>query len=292
VTRSFGGRRPWGGRDAHEQSNEEIEARLGRTGAVGVAALPTLSAEEVEARIGVPVVGSTRVRRRPAPDPELAHHLTTRRRILWRDSATILIGVVLALLAVRFVLPSGPAAALPSPSADATALVALGSPIATATAAVDTSSPTIGMVVPPNLHLDATPTLIPVITLPPRTPTPTPAPTAAPVPGATPGPTPAPTPKPTPKPTLKPTPTPAPPVARFTWSCSATYFATFNASTSTGAGSSPSDYAWNFDDNGATGEGKITTHQYPTSGTYYVFLKVTGPGGSNTTPLVQITCPG
>jgi hypothetical protein len=274
VTRSIGGRLR-GGRHVQQLSRVDIEARLGRTDAAGVAGAPILTEEEVEARIGLHPAAPTSVRRPLGPEPEAVHHVTTRRRLLWRDSATILLGVVVALLAVRFLLPSGPAAAIASPSADASGLVALASPSPTAPV-LDTSFPTFGNVVPPSLNLDATPTPIPVITLPPRTPTP--APTATPAPGTTPRPTPHPTPRPTPTPTPK----PSPPVAKFTWTCDATHFASFNASTSTGAGSSPSDYFWNFDDNGATKTGKIATHQYPASSVYNVFLTVTGPGGTDT----------
>jgi len=141
-----------------------------------------LSEAEIEARLGIPSTATTRVRPSPDAPPDPARYSTTRRRVLWRDSATILIGVVLALLAVRYVLPAAPASSLESPSPHDTGLVAAGSPIPSQPA-IDTSLPTIGNVVPSGLHLDATPTLIPVITLPP--PTPTPAPTATPGPTAT-----------------------------------------------------------------------------------------------------------
>lgn len=133
-----------------------------------------LSAEEVEARLGIPATAPTRVRRSAiAPATEPVPSATTRRRVLWRDSATILIGVVLALLVVRYVLPSSSAPGGGSPSPQDTGLIALDSPTPSS-GAIDTSVPTIGNVVPSGLHLDATPTLIPVITLPPRTPIPGP----------------------------------------------------------------------------------------------------------------------
>src|SRR5439155_23972878 len=107
--------------------------------------------------------------------------------------------------------------------------------------------PTFINVVPTGLHIDQTPTPVPVITLPPPTPTPAPTPTAP--PGATP--------KPTVKPTVKPSPTPSPPTARFTFTaCPAGGgLVNFNASTSTaGPAGGTLTYAWNFDD-GGTGTG-------------------------------------
>lgn len=166
--------------------------------------LPQLSEDEVEKRIGVqappPRRPPVRVR---ASRPERARYVgATRRRVLWRDSAIILIGVVLALLAARFLLPSGSSSASGSPSPDATSIIAEASPTPTTLAA--TAIPTIGQIVNPSLGLRATPTPIPVITLPPRTPSPTLAPGATPTlkPGATP------TPKPKPTPTHTPLPSP------------------------------------------------------------------------------------
>jgi PKD domain len=207
-----------------------------------------LSDEELQARIGVPTAAVTRVRRSPAAQAGPTRHAgTTPRRVLWRDSATILMGVVGALLVARFLLPSNPAAALASPSPQDTNLVAVVSPTAPPETATD---PTIGNVVPFGLHLDATPTPIPLITLPPV----------------------------------------APPDASFTRSCNQkTHLAAFNARSSTGVGPLASDYVWNFGD-GKTGTGVTTSHRYAVGGVYNVFLTVTGPGGRDTTPLVPITC--
>jgi hypothetical protein len=168
-----GGRRPKSRVEAQVLSNEDVEARLGGTDHAAVGAA-VLTHDEAKARLGVPLTALTRVRHaRGASQPESARYVTTRRRILWRDSATILIGIVLALLAVRFVLPSGPAATVGSPSPQDTGLGAVGSSTPSS-APLDTPPPTLGLVVPPSLHLDATPTPIPVITLPPATPRPTP----------------------------------------------------------------------------------------------------------------------
>ncbi len=127
--------------------------------------LPQLSEDEVEKRIGVQAAPPRRppVRVR-ATRPERVRYVgARRRRVLWRDTATILIGVVLALLAVRFLLPSGSPTAGGSPSPDASSVIVAASP--TPTEVLPTSIPTIGPVVDPKLR--ATPTPIPVITLPP-----------------------------------------------------------------------------------------------------------------------------
>lgn len=137
------------------------------------------------------------------------------KRLLWRDSAIILIGIVLALLVARFV--PGPA---PGLVADQTA--SASGPGAGGTGAPgDATAPgaTVGPVVDPSLGIDATPPPIAPITLPPTgtfepdaTADPTPRPTKKPTSTIAP-PTPAPTPEPTPEPTLAPTPemTPTPP---------------------------------------------------------------------------------
>lgn len=238
-----------------------------------------LSAEEVEARLGIPATAPTRVRQ-PAIEAGTATATeplpvgTTRRRVLWRDSATILIGVVLALLVARFLLPSGPASAVGSPSPEDTGLVAVAS-LTLSPTVVDTSAPTFGNVVPPSLHLDATPTPIPVITLPPATPRPQPTPTLQ--PGQTPSPTPAKTPTPTPHKTPAPTPPPAPiakvtcsvPTGSMTVTCSGV--GTLYAVT----------YEWTFGD-GATATGKTPPpHPYATNGTYTVTLTATNATGSD-----------
>jgi hypothetical protein len=213
---------------------------------------------------------------------------SVRRRVLWRDSATILIGVVLALLAARLVLPA-PAASDSGPSPGTTILIAVAS--ATPTPPITpTPIPTLGNVVPTGLHLDATPTPPPLITLPPATPRPTPTPTLA--PGQTPRPTPTPTPKVTPKPTPTrtpaPTPQPAPvvvihcPVATLsmTASCNSTGSLYVKGAT----------YAWTFGD-GGTATTASASHLYLTPGTYTVQLTITNATGSGQ-DTTTVTVPG
>jgi len=138
------------------------------------------------------------------PDPELeaqlddvtgAYEVVNRRRILWRDSAFILIGVVIALLVAQTLLPRSAGTVTGEPS-DFSTGVALGSIAPPRTLA---PGETFGPIIDPSLAIDATPTPIPVITL---------GPTRRPGPTATPSPTPAPTPTPTPKLTAAPTSTP------------------------------------------------------------------------------------
>jgi hypothetical protein len=123
-----------------------------------------------------------------------------RRRQLWRDSATILIGVVLVLLAGQVFIPqqtAGPAgSATPLPSE-----IAIGSvqaPVSLPPGA------TFGPIINPSLGVDASPTPIPVITM---GPTPSPSPSILPSSSIRPSvkPTLKPTVKPTVKPTIKPT---------------------------------------------------------------------------------------
>jgi PKD domain len=232
-----------------------------------------LSAEEVEARLGIPITAETKVRRSAVAAPtEPVPHAATRRRVLWRDSATILIGVVVALLVVRFLLPSGPATADASPSPDDTGIVAVASATLAPTP-TDATLATLGNVVPPSLHLDATPTPIPVITLPPATPRPQPTPTLK--PGQTPGPTA--TPKATPHKTPAPTPLPAP-IAKVTCSVPTGSMTV----TCSGAGTLYAvTYEWTFGD-GATATGRTPPpHLYATNGTYTVTLTATNVTGSD-----------
>ena len=146
------------------------------------------------------------------PDPELedqledvtgAYEVVNRRRILWRDSAFILIGVVVALLLAQFLLPGDGGTGSDDPT-DLQTGAALGLTFAPRTLA---PGETLGPILDPGLGIDATPTPIPVITLgPPPKPTPTLKP------GETAGPTPSPTPRITPRPTrTQRPPTPPPP---------------------------------------------------------------------------------
>jgi hypothetical protein len=251
----------------------------------GAKDLPHLSEEELEQRIGAASGPATRVRRSPSArtratrPPEQGRYAgADRRRVLWRDSATILIGVVLALLAARFLIPAGPSTALGSPSPADTGLVAAASPTDTPTdspspAPSATPIPT-GVVVPTGLHLDATPTPIPVITLPPPTPRPSTTPSLAP------GQSPKPSTKPSTKPGTTPAPTQGAPVVSVTCTVAALSF----TADCTSAGSSNvagATYFWEFGD-GATQSGGVTaSHTYTQAGTYVVMLTIKNSTGSN-----------
>ena len=160
-----------------------------------------------------------------------------RRRQLWRDTAMLLTAVVAALLVANLLGPelSGIASVSPAPSPTPTPTPTGMTLVPSATptdAPVMTSEP----IVDPSLGIDATPTPIPALTLPPtgtfapglpaatlrptprptRRPTPQPTmlptlpPTAAPTPEVTPPPTPELTPEPTPEITPEVTPPPEP----------------------------------------------------------------------------------
>jgi hypothetical protein len=146
------------------------------------------------------------------PDPELedqledvtgAYEVVNRRRILWRDSAFILIGVVVALLLAQFLLPRDGGTGTDDPTELPTGAV-LGMTSAPRTPAPGETFGPIGPILDPSLGIDATPTPIPVI-IPGPTQRPTPTPSLGP------GATPSPTPRITPKPTKTPPPTPPPP---------------------------------------------------------------------------------
>jgi titin len=130
--------------------------------------VPEMSVEEVEKRIG----GKERERRRRvATTPARIRTAPSNRRvILWRDSATILIFVVIALLGARFLLPNQNDVATASPTPEPT-----GSAIGTGPLDSGfnlTPVPTLGPAVDPSSALNATPTPIPVITpAPPTAPT-------------------------------------------------------------------------------------------------------------------------
>jgi hypothetical protein len=140
-----------------------------------------------------------------------------RRRQLWRDSAAILSAVVLALLAFDLLSSFSTGLLGPSPSPMPSDLAGGSQGTGASLGPGQTFVP----IVDPNLAIDATPTPIPVITLPPTgthapslppraTPRPTTRPIKTPPPSAppTPAPTPAPTPTPTPTPETTPEPTP------------------------------------------------------------------------------------
>jgi hypothetical protein len=201
-----------------------------------------------------------------------------RRRQLWRDTALILSGLVVALLVANLVLPGIAGLAGPSPSPGPSGLLAAPSPSAQGATGA-TQQP----ILDPGLGI-ATPTPIPVITLPPTgtsapsTPRPisTPRPTRAPTP---PPPTKAP---PTPQPTPEVTPIPPPGVHV---SCTALPAMTVSCSvvvTDVVAGSE----TWDMGGQGAIvtgGDGSDSiTFLYDAEGTYHVVVSVTGLDGSTT----------
>lgn len=243
--------------------------------------VPEMSLADVERRIGARE-RSRSGRRAAAPVQRVRPVPGNRRMILWRDSATILIGVVLALLVFRFVLPTSPSAATSTATPIVSeSQVAIGSEPAV-TGIQFSAAPTIGGIVNPSIDLRATPTLPPLITLPPATPRPTASPTTAP------GSTPKPTPKPTPRPTTSATPTP--PHATFTFSCTGTAMAHFVATATAGSAGGPILYEWNFDD-GSTGTTNPIDHTFLTAGPWNVFVKVTDKSGLfYVTPTQMVNC--
>ncbi len=202
-----------------------------------------------------------------------------RRRQLWRDSATILSAVVVALLA--FQLVGGLASPSPgaSQSPDESALGTSSQGPQPSLAPGQTFVP----IVDPGLGIDATPA--PRRTLPPTgthapslPPKPTPHPTTVPAPTPTTRPVPTPTPTPPPTPTPGPTPTPTPaPTADFTW----TQEGVTTTVTFTDASSGVIDtWSWDFGDGGSSGASN-PSHDYGAPGIWQVTLTVTGPGGSD-----------
>jgi hypothetical protein len=251
--------------------------------------VPELSADEVERRIGA----RERARRRRAaavPAGRIRVAPANRRVVLWRDSATILIFVILALLAARYLLPgnTGIASATETPG---TSAILVGS-LPAQTGLTFSAPPTLGNVVNPSLGLDATPTPVPIITLPPPTPTPVPTPTLA--PGATPKITPRPSHTPVPTHTPAPTPT-APHASLATPTCDTPggNSITFDGSGSTaGSAGGPLIYEWNFDEGVGFVPGTAMISHTFTSGTYGVILKVTDASGkSDVTSPVSVTLP-
>ena len=207
-----------------------------------------------------------------------------RRRELWRDSATILSAVIVALLAFQLLggLFASPPGASPSPNASGL--------VTSSQAAQPSLAPgqTLVPIVDPRLGIDATPRPTPVRTLPPtgtHAPIPpgaTPRPTTVPAPTPTkrPPPTPTPTPPPTPTPAPTPTPTPPPtpaPHADFTSSQQVLTTTVDFTDASTGI---IDTWSWDFGDGGNSSLAN-PTHEYAVPGPYQVTLTVTGPGGSD-----------
>ena len=218
--------------------------------------------------------------RRPLASPD------DRRRLLWRDTATILIAVVLALLAGQVFLPQQTAGPVGSPT-PLQSTIAIGSLAPPATLP---PGATFGPIINPSLGVDATPTPIPVITRGP-TPSPSPTPSIAPSgsvrPSAKPSvkPSTKPTPKPTPKPTHTPIPTAPPPDANF--STDITLLVVDFNNTSTG----DTAWSWDFGDGIGTSTQRNPTYAYLDPGTYSVTLTVSGPGGPDSSITHNVTVP-
>jgi hypothetical protein len=218
------------------------------------------------------VIPNARVTSNPGP-------IVDRRRLLWRDSATILIGLVIALLAAQALLPGYSLLPTGSPTPEPSG-IAIGSFLPPLSLA---PGETFGPIIDPSLGIDATPTPIPVITLGPS-PSPTPSPSATPKTVPTPKPstkpkptpTPAPNPTPTPAPTPVVTPPPTPPTAGFTWAENLPLTIDF-----TNTSTNDTSWDWDFGDGQPNSSAQNPTHVYLSSGTYNVTLTVQGPGGSD-----------
>jgi len=216
----------------------------------------SLTGEEVEERLsGARVEASRNARRAAILQPVPRGRLSARRAVA-RDTGTILGGALIAILASRL-LGGGIVIDPASPTPAESGVVIDGGSLPP----LPTLAPlaTLGPVVNASVGFKATPTPIPIITLPP--------------------PTPRATPRPTPRPTAKPTKTPAPPpapVADFTCSSSVPLTIEF-ADASTGLIDS---WSWAFGD-GTMSFQQNPTHVYSDTGPYDVTLTVTGPGGSD-----------
>lgn len=222
------------------------------------------------------------------------------RRILWRDSATILIGIVLALLVVQLLQPSstggpsGSASPLPSSvvigaSQDAASLPPVGA--------------TLGPIVDPSLDIDAEPTFLPPITLPPtgtQKPDPTPArtPRVTPLPTSTGAPSAPPTVAPSPEPpaptappaTDSPPPTQPPPSVAVVCSVTAPLTVTCGATTSS---IEPGSQSWSMGGSGtllAGGNGTDSiTWLYVDPGQHTVTFSAIGLDGSSASDTDEVT---
>jgi hypothetical protein len=185
-----------------------------------------------------------------------------RRRQLWRDSATILIAVVMLLLAGQIFLPEQTATpgGSPTPLPSAVAIGSIPPPATLPPGA------TFGPILNPSLGVDATPTPIPVITM---GPTPSPSPSIVPTSSV----------RPSVKPTVKPTPTPAPPVARFSGTVNLLTLTVTN--TSTGIVSGETTWLWNFGDGATAAVRNPGSHTYKQPGTYTVKLTMTTAFGTD-----------
>lgn len=214
------------------------------------------------------------------PDPRI---------VLWRDSATILVVVVLAMLAWQTFAPGG--TSQPTQSGDVPSSVVVGSlpPGMSLPPGV-----TFGPPVNPSLGIDATPTPIPVITMGPSpspspSMSPSPSPKGSAKPSSSPGSSIPPTPPPPTDTPPPPTDTPPPPpVANFTYSEPAPCEIQFN-NTSTG------DTSWDWDFGDVVGSSSAQNPSYTYAlgpATYSVKLTINGGVDSITkSVVVDGTCP-
>jgi hypothetical protein len=221
-----------------------------------------LSEDEVERRLG----GGAGL----ASQARLTARARTTRRGLVLDTATLLGGVAIMLVAAQLLSPAAPLASATS-SPTGAAEVAIGSLVAGATFP---PFDTVGPIVNPSFGVGPSPSPSPAVTLPATGPSPTPRPTARPTATPPPKPTPTPTAEVTATPTSAATPTPPPAVASF--DCTAAGLVlTCDGSASTGAAS----YSWDWGDGSAAGAGASPPpHTYGSAATFRVTLTVSPVG--------------
>jgi hypothetical protein len=194
----------------------------------------------------------------------------TTRQSVARDTLIILAGALLAIGASKLVVPD-PVGSLSSPPPGDTGLfIGVGSEAPPPTIPL---LATVGQIVNPSVHLEATPTPIPIITLGPPTPTPSVGESTG--PDGSSRPTAKPSVKPSTKPTPKPTPAPTKPPAGFTCIATATADELSCSATVVAVGST---YDWDWGDS-ANGSGPTDVHLYQQDGCFLVALTVTTPGG-------------
>lgn len=218
-------------------------------------------------------------------EPVVRHRLDEdeRRRQLWRDSASILIGLILVVLVGQVFLPGttgGPGGSPTAPGSlttDSYVPGSIGPPVSLPPGV------TFGPIVNPSIGIDRTPTPIPVITMgPTRPPTPSPAPTA-------------PKPSPTKRPTQKP-PTPPPPPS-VTVSCSVPAASLTVSCTASPSNIQAGSQAWAMGGAGSTISGGNGTnaveYTYDGPGIYTIQVTVTGLNGTTTaSDTTTVTVPG
>jgi hypothetical protein len=230
------------------------------------------------------------------PPQSLPYPPVDPRRVLWRDSAMLLVLVVVGLLAAQTFLPgiNGQPTDSSIPSPITLRSLAPGVTLA--------PGETLGPIIDPSLGVDATPTPIPVITLGP--PTPSPEPSGSPKPSVKPSVKPSAKPSirpsvpPTIPPTIPPTPTPTDtptPDPQAHVSCDAPVGLEVTCH-STSTNIQNNSEAWDMEGSGTLlvgGPGSSSiTWLYDAAGTYTVTLMVTGLDGiSSSTDTTSVTVP-